>query len=382
MPSRRVVTGFGSRILNSIAGALIGIILIPAAFALFFVNEGGVDLSKTAAAAVKYDGGNQNGSLIYAVGSLETDDVLTDKNGFVKAEKRISLAARAEMFAWVETRAETTRENLGGSTETVYTYTYAKEWTAAPRPIESFDSEFGKGHENPKNKIANTANLAWSGYADSAEIGGLTVEGKYLAGLGLSYTEIPLNAETVEDIDSVSEGYIYISAGGTASVPAVGDIRVSYFEVKSGIDGMVIGRLDGSSIKPFTAVRKTAFSEKRAPLCRWFGTDDLDEAVSVLSAEHSVQLWVFRIVGTVLIYIAFLLLADPLTTVLSFIPFFGRLSRGLAALVLLPIALVVSAAAIIIAALLNNIVTFIALTAALILLAAFGIARKKKKAAA
>ncbi|MDR2047756.1 MAG: hypothetical protein LBP79_07750, partial [Clostridiales bacterium] len=62
--TRTVHTGFGSRILSSVIGALLGFLLIPGAFIMFFVNEGGVDLSKTAATASEYGETSKTGDLI------------------------------------------------------------------------------------------------------------------------------------------------------------------------------------------------------------------------------------------------------------------------------------------------------------------------------
>jgi hypothetical protein len=182
----------------------------------------------------------------------------------------------------------------------------------------------------------------------------------------------------------IRDGYIYIENGDRDNLNAVklGDIRLTFYEVKSGVGGLVMGRLEDSSITRFVATRETAFETHYESLNpRWFNTSELDVAVSILAAEHQMTTWIFRILGAVLIYVAFLLLINPLITILSFIPFFGKLTGGLAALILLPVAIVISALAMVIAALLNNIITFIILVAGLVALAAFGIVKARKKKA-
>jgi hypothetical protein len=242
-----------------------------------------------------------------------------------------------------------------------------------------FDEEGRAGHDNPDDKISARAEYDFKSYADSATINGLTV--KNLDDLGLRASEITLSADIVESgkADFIRENRIYIDNGekDDPNSPEIGDIRITYYEVKDGVDGLIIGKLNGSSITAFDATRKTAFKTNHAKLYRWLDADNIDDAVLELKAEHDVQVWIFRIIGTVLVYIAFLLLLNPLTTLLSVIPFVGKLTRGLAALILLPAAIIVSAIAIIIAALLNNIITFIILVAGLIALTVRGIVKKK-----
>jgi hypothetical protein len=350
---------------------------------MFFVNEGGVDLSKTAATASEYGETSKTGDLIYTVGALTSDTDLGD--GYIISEKRAAFISVAYMYSWVEHESSKTTENVGGSTDTTYTYAYSKEWTTLPDSSDGFQES--NGHENPQDRIALTKSLYVTRYAD-AYINGLSISEGDVGKLGLPENVLELNAQTVkpEHTDLIKNDYIYLDyddeSQESGAGAKIGDIRIAYYEVKSGIDGMVIGRLDGSYIRTYRAERKTAFTVRHGELLRWFGTSDLNEATSALATEYRVMLWIFRVVGTIMIYVGFLLLLNPLTTILSFVPFLGRMSGGLIALVFLPVSVVISAVAILLAVFLNNLITFIILVGALVALAIAGIVKRSKKTSA
>jgi len=390
MPVNVTRRGFGSRVLDSFVAALIGFLLIPGAFVMFFINEGSVDLSKAAAGAALYDGANASGSLVYTVGDLTADDVLTDKANVLTGKKRLSLTAVAETFVWVETTY--TSEDSNGDTRTEYTYN--KEWTAYPADSSHFQYNHDDSGETVINPDVDVLKSVLNKYVtvkySSASVNGLVIAASDVAKLGLRDSNVALNAETVSAAyaANIGNGNVSFSAnsGYTDKVywgygPELGDVRVTFYEVDGVQTGLVIGSLENGSIKAYTATRKTTFGTRTASLIRYLATESLDEAVSILKTEYKTQLWLFRIIGTILVYIGFLLLLQPLTTLLGFIPFVGRFSRGILAIVFLPLSVAISAAVILLAALVNNIVTFIALMAAIALLFVLLISKKKRAAA-
>src|SRR5512140_251368 len=100
--------GYGSRLVESIKGVLIGIVFFIGAFPLLFWNEGrAVQTAKSLAegdAAVvhveKLDPGNE-GKLVHVSGEAKTDEILADDEYGVMANA-LRLARRVEMYQYFE----------------------------------------------------------------------------------------------------------------------------------------------------------------------------------------------------------------------------------------------------------------------------------------
>ena len=71
------------------------------------------------------------GKVVHAIGTAETKDILTDDvfGLFGISENAIKLKRSVEFYQYVENKSSQTKENLGGSTDTTYTYTYSPKWT-------------------------------------------------------------------------------------------------------------------------------------------------------------------------------------------------------------------------------------------------------------
>ena len=115
--------GIGQRLLNSVIGVLIGIVLFLGSFILLWWNEGNVIAEKNAlnevshalvkGSADKPDHKIDN-KLLYAVAKLDLDGKLGDAP-YLKPGPYVALDRHAEMYQWVEKTERRTSKPLGGS---------------------------------------------------------------------------------------------------------------------------------------------------------------------------------------------------------------------------------------------------------------------------
>src|SRR3989344_1779816 len=184
-------TGYGSRIINSIKGVVIGLILFVVSFGLLYWNEGRVDLSNIAKTATEISSATVStdssltGKLISTTGVVNSDQIIGD-NLFLNPDKFIAAEREVEMYSWIEKSESHSKTNTGGSETTETTYTYSKGWEENPKSTSNF--KHPEGHANPQKSF-----------------------------------------------DS----------------PQVGDLRISYHVLRPGFDGTIFGKLSGSKIDPY-----------------------------------------------------------------------------------------------------------------------------------
>jgi hypothetical protein len=124
-------TGWFSRIGQSIAGVLFGIVLILGSGVLMFWNEGrAVQTARSLAEgqgvvvdvdAARVDPGN-DGKLVHVTGDLKTTAPLNDPE-FGVSVPAARLVRTVEMYQWKEDSHTEKSKNFGGSEEPVTTYT-------------------------------------------------------------------------------------------------------------------------------------------------------------------------------------------------------------------------------------------------------------------
>lgn len=147
--------GWLSRLGGAIKGIFIGLIMVIAAFPLLFWNEGravktakSLDEGRGAVVETKSEtvDAAKEGKLVHTSGRAKTSETLTDPVFIVKANA-ITLRRKVEMYQWKESSKKETKNKLGGGTETVTTYTYAKEWSDSLLDSSKFKNQ--QGHQNP-----------------------------------------------------------------------------------------------------------------------------------------------------------------------------------------------------------------------------------------
>ncbi|GGD18217.1 TMEM43 family protein [Aureimonas glaciei] len=314
------------RIFQSVAGVLVGIVLVLIVIGVLFWNEGRAvvtaqSLSEGQSTVVSIDPATvqaaNEGKLVYAQGDAVVADPLVDPLLGVEAAG-IRLQRQVEMFQWKESSKSETRTKLGGGEETVTTYTYARDW--AEGPIDSSEFHAPAGHENPEMPLGSD-----SIQAPAAAFGGFTLGDEVLSQVS-GDEPVALSADAGEQIEAalaetgrpvtVALGRIFV--GENANAPALGDLRISYTKVPAGPLSL-IAQQSGDS---FTAYQTQAGDRL---LLVDSGAVSLDKMFADAQSANVVITWIVRLVGLVLLFIGFALVTKPISVVASVVPLLGDL---------------------------------------------------------
>ena len=369
-------TGYGSRIVSSIKGIIFGVILFVVSFGVLYWNEGRADLSVIAKTAIEINAQTQNtdaslnGNFIFASGIVNSEQIISD-NLFLKPDRYMAVKRKVEMYAWVEKTERRSKTNIGGSETTEKTYTYSLEWTEHPKPSSNF--KYPKGRNNPQKTLDSSitkATIATVGvYSFSLQSATLP-----------NFSKLPISSQNVilsQDVMLASDSYLFIrkSENGTFGNPRVGDLRISYSILRPNFEGTIFGKLNGSKIDPY-------FDKDNNRLYRVFaGTRD--EAIATLHSEYKTSLWIFRLVGFLMMWIGLSLLFGPISVLMDILPIFGSISRMVIGIITFALSLTLTIVAIIISMILHSlaalIISLVVVIAAIIIAV---IMRKKKQQAA
>ncbi|MDB5615275.1 MAG: hypothetical protein JWQ22_2928 [Devosia sp.] len=312
-----------SRIGNSFAGVLIGLLLIVAMVVLLFWNEGRAvqtekALAEGAGAVVlvqnaPIDAANE-GKLIHVSGPVVTGQVLTD-DAFNIAAEGIRLVRNVEMFQWVEKESSKKQTTLGGGEETVTTYTYNKEWKEGR--VDSSEFKQPDNHQNPQAALdSQTFQIDDGKLGDFAltesvldDVGGAKDYPIKRADLGAVASANPLGVP-VSLVDGI------IVAGEKPAVPSVGDLKIAYQLIPLG-DISVIAQQSGDSFAPYQTKAGDALQLVDS------GVVAAPAMFKAAADENNIITWIIRGVGLLLLIFGFALVIGPLSVIASVIPFLG-----------------------------------------------------------
>lgn len=342
---------WGSRIMNSIKGIVFGLILFILSFGLLYWNEGRVDKSEIAKEATPISAAevadpSLNNKLVAASGQLSSEETLGDGQYLVPGNY-VVVDRMVEMFSWIEESKSDSKTNVGGSETTQTTYTYRKDWTTTPASTSNF--KIPEGHDNPAKSLPDNR-----AFVQNAKVGNYFIDMRDITLPALS--PVSLTAGTVQLSEgAVLQGQQFVFKGlGTPTAPQVGDIRVSYTVLRPGIEALVLGKLSGQKIITYTDT--TRDNEK---LYRMFEGGDLDSAVGTLATEHTRSLWMFRVLGFLLMWFGLSSIFGPLSVVLDVLPIFGSISRGAIGLVTFVTSLTLTVVTVIVSMIAHNIIAVI-----------------------
>lgn len=134
-------TGYGTRVGNSFKSIGSGFVLLIAATALLWWNEGRAVktakmLEEAGSAYVEMPNPDKkdaslDGELVCGTAMATTEDSLSDAQFGIGA-KAIALKRRVEYYQWIEHSESKSEDKLGGKEVTTTTYTYSKEWVSSP----------------------------------------------------------------------------------------------------------------------------------------------------------------------------------------------------------------------------------------------------------
>lgn len=311
-----------SRLGNAFKGIIVGLILVVIAFPLLFWNEGrAVKRYKTlkegggaviSVSADKVDAANQ-GKLVHMTGLATTEETLTDTSFGVSAQA-IKLMRVAEMYQWQQESSSEEKKKLGGGTETVTTYTYSKTWSE--NLINSGQFKKPEGHQNPAQMAYQSVDMM----AGKVTVGAFTLPPSMVrkmrdystVSLGSDYT-LPDN---LKNQGQVSSNTIYL--GSNPGSPQVGDIRISFKEVKPMTISLIANQVNGT-FEPYHAKAGGTIELLQS------GTFSADAMIQQAQKSNTILTWILRGVGFVVMLIGFQLILGPLSVFADVLPILGSI---------------------------------------------------------
>lgn len=355
--------GFGSRIIGAIVGVPVGILLIIGACLLLYWNEGRVDYSKIASQSVPVQAdrvdSSRNGKFVSVTGSL-SGQPLSD-GSYLQPGSYVALQRIVEEYAWVEDQQTSSHNNLGGSQTSTTTYTYKQAWTDDPADASTF--KYPDGHQNPKKPLNDLLTRANNSKIGAYGFDPQTVKLPPLQDVTLSSANVVLPvsmspAATTgtlppgSDVSSAAptptiltnlslSSPQYLFAGkGNLQTPQVGDVRISYKALASGVNATVFGQLNNGKLEAYTDSKNHTLYDLLL--------GDRQTAIAGLHSQYVKEKWLFRAIGVGLIWIGLMMLLAPLNILLDFIPIAGAIGSGLTFVITLPLALVIGGTVIVI----------------------------------
>ncbi|MCJ8054068.1 TMEM43 family protein [Shinella curvata] len=375
-------TSWFSRLKSALIKIVVGFILLIACIWLLFWNEGRSvktyrALVEGAGLVVSVENGAvdpaNEGKLVHISGPVKPVGVPEDSQLGISADGAVGLDRIVEMYQWVEESKSETRKQLGGSEETVTTYSYRKEWNRREISSSGFRQS---GHDNPQKPIDDA-----SFPVASANIGAFSVDGRTVANLG-DDRPIPLTALDVNRVGEATALAKPVSALGGQAVfafdpqnPQVGDIRIS-FKRSDLSEASFVGAQRGNGL---TAYKTT---NGRELLLSEAGIHDAAAMFETAQSENTIITWAVRVGGLIGIFIGFAFIFSILGVIGDVIPFIGSIVNFGTSAIALILTLLIGPAVIAIAWIAYRPVIAIAVLVAGIALAAGILYLRRGKAAA
>ena len=156
---------WGSRLIESIKGILIGFVMFIVAFPVLFWNEGravqtakslGDGASEVVCVASDNVVTTNEGKLVYVTGDATTTDSVSDPK-FGVTVSALRLERVAEMYQWKESKTSNSQNHLGGGETTVTNYKYEKVWS--PKLINSGWLQASERARESANDTSNEPDL-------------------------------------------------------------------------------------------------------------------------------------------------------------------------------------------------------------------------------
>jgi hypothetical protein len=306
--------GYGSRLGGSITGMLFGIVLLPISVILLYWNEGravdammALDQGARQVVEVRADrvDDGADGKLVHLSGAMATDRAARDPVFGVTAPGLIRLARHVQMYQWKEDKHTESHESVGGTKITETTYTYTLEWSGGR--IDSREFRHPDGHQNPEMPVGGE-----TFDAGEVRIGAYRLGGDVLGQLS------EFDALTPDQAIEPPAGYRRENGGfyrgANPSSPTVGDLKVS-FEAVPSETASVVAALASGTLTTFHGAKgyKIVMAER--------GVVSADQLFAEKKHEESTLTWILRGIGFVVMFIGFLLVASPVSTLLAFLPF-------------------------------------------------------------
>jgi hypothetical protein len=321
------------RLGEAFKGILVGIAFFVGSFFLLWWNEGrAVKTEKSlqegqgavvSVANERVDPLNEH-KLVHLSGHATTAETLSDPE-FMIARNAIKLRRTVEMYQWKEDKKTEERKKMGGGSEKVTTYTYAKEWTSDPIDSASFKES---GHDNP-------GAFPFSQHEENAKqvtLGAFQLDDA-LVGKMDAFEPVPVDDKALAAVPEATRAKLKLHdssfyIGEKPDAPAIGDVRVKFSAV-SPQDVSVVAVQQGNSFGAYHASAGMDIEMLRR------GVIGAKEMFQMALKENSIMTWVLRGLGWFLMFLGLVLFFRPLSVVGDVVPMIGSFlafGTGLAAL--------------------------------------------------
>jgi hypothetical protein len=312
------------RLFESIKSVLFGGILFLVSFPLLFWNEGRAvrtarSLTEGLGAVVPVASDTVNpaneGKLVHISGAVKTETPVVDDQLAIESDA-VKLIRNVDMFQWVEHKKSESRSKIGGGSETVTTYSYAKEW--AKGRVDSSAFKHPEDHENPQAASFESKTFV----ADPVKAGAFTMSAEQIGKLN-NATDLAVEASALgklpddwKDKLQVKDGKFY--TGADPATPALGDARVSFQTVKPAAVSLV-GVQTKESFAPFQAKAGDQI------LLVQEGTHTAPEMFQKAQDDNAFLTWILRGVGFIMMFLGILLVFRPIVVFADVLPLFGTM---------------------------------------------------------
>jgi hypothetical protein len=314
-------TSWLSRLGQSFAGIIFGILLIVGSCVLLFWNEGravttarslteGAGVVKTVAAD-KVDPANE-GRLVHVIGTLSATGPATDSEFAMKSDG-VHIVRHVQMFQWTEDSESDSSKKLGGGETTRTTYKYKRDWV--DKPVDSSKFHTRDGHANPQ--------MTWrlrQALAPGIKLGAFSIPDTLMRGFGKEESlevgdeQVAAAQKRTQKPVQAIDGALFV--GKDPAQPSVGDFKITFAEVKAQT-ASVVARQAGPTFEPYTT--------------RAGGKVELIAAGNVPAADmfkeaqddSRIWAWLIRLGGCVLMFIGFVMIMNPLAVLADVLPILG-----------------------------------------------------------
>lgn len=301
------------KIKNSFSGIIFGLILLLVGTIMLCWNESNnvknlKTVSEISNTYIDIPGDSikkeNDGKLIATNGNLVVEDDIIEDPIFNIGEKNIKLSRKVEMYQWEENKKKDSNDN--------YKYTYTGKWSTHLINSDSFENT---SYVNPKSMEYESQDFI----ADSVSLGAYELNENEKNSVSTNKKVILSQTATLPMGYQISNNYITNSYD--VNSPQVGDIRISFY-INDWSNASVLAVQDGTTFKEY----KSKAGKSVDKIIE--GKHDGSEIIKEIENENNTIKWIFRAIGLVSIILGYILLINPLVTIISFIPLLGNIVGG------------------------------------------------------